>query len=110
MFCSVSPVEADYFMMSSACFIGLGKAVYFMLLSASGGLTTALKFPVVVDFHSELHLHVSEWETETESCDPWSSAEIMVLSKQHWVPSPWVQEWSFCDVFSRSLGLQSKDH
>lgn len=30
-------VEADYFMSSSVCCIYLGKAVYFMLLSASGG-------------------------------------------------------------------------
>lgn len=59
-------VEVDYFMMSSACFMRLGKAVYFILLSACGGFqkSLSLKFLIVVDFHSELDICFWMWNTD----------------------------------------------
>lgn len=70
----------SWLQMPSACLMGLGKAVYFTLLSGCGGSQSlCFKFPVVVDFHSELDLYVSACETQTQSWNPHSLQKLWSL-------------------------------
>lgn len=57
-------MQADNSMVPSACLMGLRKTVYFTLFSGSreSQKDLCLKFPVVVDFHSELDSYVFECE------------------------------------------------